>query len=170
MVLKPQDVVIILKLILEGGKKGRFSDLAQALNMSASEIHSGIKRLAAARLVDTNEIPVKQAVEEFLVHGVKYAFPAVRGGITRGMPTGFAAPPLNKQISQNGEMSPVWPSPKGTERGYSLEPLYPSVPETAAKDKNLYELLALVDAIRDGSARERQLAENEIRLKIYGKN
>jgi len=169
MALKPQDVVIILKLLLEGGKKGRFSDLAQALNMSASEIHGGIKRLAEARLVDMNGTPVKQAVEEFLVHGLKYAFPAVRGGMTRGMPTSFAAPPLNKQISQEGQMSPVWPSPDGTMRGYSLEPLYPSVPGTAAKDENMYELLALIDAIRDGSARERQLAETEIRFKIYGK-
>jgi hypothetical protein len=28
-----------------------------------------------------------KAVEEFLIHGVKYAFPVQRGEATRGMPT-----------------------------------------------------------------------------------
>ena len=52
-----------------------------------------------------------------------------------------------------------------------LEPLYKSVPHAALRDPALYELLALVDAIRDGRAREGNLAERDLvhRLKsIHG--
>jgi len=32
--------------------------------------------------------------------------------------------------------------------------------------RNFYELLALVDAVRDGRARERQLAERELKKRL----
>jgi hypothetical protein len=47
-----------------------------------------------------------------------------------------------------------------------LEPLYRSVPNAARADKQLYELLALVDAIRSGRARERELAVKELRSRL----
>jgi len=106
---------------------------------------------------------------EFLVHGVKYAFPPKRGALTRGMPTGYAAPPLNKVIVDSSELPPVWPFAEGTVRGEAFEPLYPSVPQAAARDARLYELLALVDAIRDGRARERNLAAKELELRFARK-
>ena len=46
--------------------------------------------------------------------------------------------------------------------GYSISPLYKSVPKAVADDQALYEMLALVDAIRDGRARERELAVKEL--------
>jgi hypothetical protein len=106
------------------------------------------------------------ALEEFLVHGVRYAYPPERGELTRGMPTGYAAPPLNKVIVQPDEPPPVWPYAEGTVRGYSLTPLYPTVPAAASRDSKLYELLALVDAIRDGRARERNLAAKELQSRL----
>jgi hypothetical protein len=41
-------------------------------------------------------------------------------------------------------------------------PLYKSAPMAALRDPVLYEFLALADAIRDGRARERNLAEREL--------
>jgi predicted nucleotidyltransferase len=82
------------------------------------------------------------------------------------LPTGYAAPPLNRTIVRPGEPPPVWPYADGTVRGYSLAPLYRSVPIAAARDPRLYALLALVDAIRDGGARERDLAANELESRI----
>ena len=35
-------------------------------------------------------------------------------------------------------------------------------PKAARKDPALYELLALIDAVRDGRVRERQLEEKEL--------
>ncbi len=44
--------------------------------------------------------------------------------------------------------------------GSSIMPLFKSVPEAAHKDERLYEMLALVDAIRLGNQREANLARD----------
>ncbi len=84
----------------------------------------------------------------------------------RGMPTAHAAPPLNGLIQQGSEPPPVWPTPNGTIRGTEFSPLYKNLPEAARRDPKLYELLALVDAIRDGRAREREIAIRELNARI----
>jgi hypothetical protein len=38
----------------------------------------------------------------------------------------------------------------------------------AASDNRLYELLALLDAIRDGRAREKKLAARELKARLRG--
>ena len=43
--------------------------------------------------------------------------------------------------------------------------LHKSAP-AAAKDPALYELLALIDAVRDGRVRERKLAEKELSTRL----
>ena len=78
--------------------------------------------------------------------------------MTRGLPTAHAAAPLRDRIGQSADPPPVWPSPDGQSRGLALYPLYPSVPSAAMRDPDLYEALALFDAIRGGNARERNLA------------
>jgi len=40
------------------------------------------------------------------------------------------------------------------------------VPQAALKDDELYQLLALVDALRDGSAKERELAKRELSTRL----
>ena len=110
--------------------------------------------------------PLKKSLEEFLIHGVKYAFPPDHGGLTRGVATGYAAPPLKGMISQPNETPPVWPDPEGDTRGYEFSPLYKTVPKAALKDKMLYELLTIVDAIRDGRAREREIAIEELKARL----
>jgi hypothetical protein len=107
-----------------------------------------------------------KAAEEFLIHGVKYAFPVQRGEATRGIPTAHAAAPLNSQIAESGDLPPVWPDAEGDVRGVALEPLHKAAPKAARKDTVLHELLALVDALRDGRARERQLAEKELSARL----
>jgi hypothetical protein len=141
--------------------------------MSPSEIHAAIKRLQQARLLHGPELlekPNISALEEFLLHGVKYAFPAKHGQITRGVPTSFAVSPLKDEIASGDELPPVWPWPQGETRGIALEPLYKSAPAAALRDPVLYELLALVDAIRDGRARERKIAEKELISRLRAEN
>ena len=48
------------------------------------------------------------------------------------------------------------------QRGVTVEPLYKTAPAAALRDPFLYELLALIDALREGRARERKLAEKEL--------
>ena len=136
MILKPQDVVILLKLVALGQEAWTYQRLAVELSISQSEAHAGVRRAVAARLMSDATTaegrPVLQALAEFLVHGVRYAYPPERGALTAGMPTGYAAPPLNELITQPDEPPPVWPYAEGKVRGYSLAPLYPSVmPGTA---------------------------------------
>jgi hypothetical protein len=40
----------------------------------------------------------------------------------------------------------------------SLPPLYPTVPQASRNDPRLHDALALVDALRAGAAREREMA------------
>jgi len=51
-------------------------------------------------------------------------------------------------------------------RGYSFVPLHKNVPKAALEDSKFYELLALVDALRDGRARERELAGRELKNRL----
>jgi hypothetical protein len=167
MNLKPQDIVVLLKLVALDDEKWSYNSLSYELAMSPSEVHAGIRRSISAGLFDKQRRkPIKSALHEFLVHGVKYAFPPERGPMTRGIPTGYAAPPLSEHIVQSSEAPPVWPSPEGETRGYEFSPLYKSVSQAVANDQKLYELLALVDAIRDGRTRERNLAISELTKRL----
>ncbi len=167
MILKPQDTFILLKLVVWDRSEWSYPALSHELSMSASEVHAGVKRAAAAKLMDMQrKRPVKSNLVEFLLHGIKYAYPPDRGGMTRGMPTGYAAPPLRELITQPDEPSPVWLDPEGQMRGYEFSPLFRSATRACKVDPKLYELLALVDAIRDGRARERKIAVKEIQSRI----
>jgi hypothetical protein len=166
--MKPQDLVVALKLVAHPNAAWSYPKLAVELFMSASEVHSAVQRATRSGLLQDNDrhTPNRKALLEFLIHGIKYVFPAERGGLTRGMPTSHAAAPLDKQFAASDEPPPVWADPQGTVRGEELEPLYRSVPKAARADKQLYELLALVDAIRGGRARERELAVKELRSRL----
>ena len=164
-ILRPQDVVVLVKLLSYQGRRPPMSEIGHDLSISPSQIHAALKRLALSKLVssaaDSNR-PLLEAVEEFLVHGVKYAFPARRGEVTRGVPTSCAAPPLSSEIEPGTELPPVWPFAEGQHRGVTLEPLHKSVPAVALRDPDFYEIMALIDAIREGRARERKLAQDKL--------
>jgi hypothetical protein len=155
-------LVVLLRLSLESGLSPTYATLGSELGLTASEVHAGLERAAIAQLARKDKggkaTVVRQALRSFIEHGARYAFPATRGELTRGLPTGYAAPPLRERIVQPSEPPPVWPHKLGTVRGAAFFPLYPTVPEAAARSPALYELLALFDAVRGGSARERAIA------------
>lgn len=169
MVLKPQDVMVVLKLLALGRRTWGYAWLAGQLGMSPSQLHSAVKRALAAQLaVRQGEVivPSTRNLEEFLVHGLKYVFVPDRGEMTRGIPTAHAAPPLSKHFVSAVEPPPVWPEAKGKVRGSAFSPLYKLAPLAALSDQQLYELLVLVDAIRGGRAREREIAIKELRKRL----
>lgn len=163
--LRPQDVVVLLRLALDRQTSPGYATLAAELCMTASEAHAAVERAVAAGLARKEAGRPRVLMEplrQFVQHGLRYSFPATRGEVTRGMPTGYAAPPLVSQIVQPNEPVPVWPFKSGTVRGVALYPLYPTVPDAASRDPALYEVLALVDAVRAGSMRERAIALTEL--------
>ena len=169
MPIKPQDIVLALKLFVDGEDNG-YMALSKSLGVSASEVHAGVRRLTDARLLIPGTKRVcRQPLCELLVHGVAYIFPVHLGSVVRGMPTAWAAPVFGGKVVSGDQMPPVWRDIEGTVMGEAVEPLYPSVPGAARRDPALYDLLALVDAIRIGRARERSMAADAIaeRLRVH---
>lgn len=166
--LKGQDVVLLLRL-LGGPPPASVRELAASVGYDVGGTHRALGRLREAGLYapDRRRAP-RAPAEEFLLHGLKYVFPAQRGSETRGVPTAWAAMPLAPQLAGTSEMPPVWPHSTGETRGIALEPLHPMVPEAALGDQALWERLALVDALRAGDARTRSLAEALLRERLRG--
>ena len=153
---------MLLAMLSRGdGSAGYTTELAEQTGLAVSAVHGALKRAATARLAMFEErrpVVLKPPLQESVLYGAKYAFAPVWGTLTRGVPTAYGAAPLNSVIAPSSDPLPVWPHPKGTVRGLSLVPLYPSVPDAALKDERLYAVLVLFDAIRSGQARERDAA------------
>lgn len=172
--MKPQDIVVLAKLLSyqKRGKNWTQASLAEELCLSTSQINYAIKRLLASRLLtralfddEWKIVPIIQFCEEFLIHGFKFIFPPKFGSHLVGLPTAYAAPPLNKIIVSGNDPIPVWPAMgEGVRKGIELKPLYHCVPKSIIKfpDPFFYELLALLDALRSGRARERNIGAEKI--------
>ncbi len=155
--MKPQDIVVLLKIFSE--EKGLWTQvsLANALFISQSEISESISRSKYAKLLFADGKRVaKKPLLDLIVYGVPYFYPQQPGQVLRGVATSHSAFPLNEHIMSNEHY--VWPYAKGKMRGHSIQPLYPSVVQAVQRDAKLYELLTLVDAMRVGKTRERNLA------------
>jgi hypothetical protein len=165
--MKGQDVLVLFKLIAIGGREFRIHALARELGISASELSSSIRRSILAGLIDpVDRGCIRPAFLEFILHGFRYVFPVKPGEITRGMPTAHSAPPLKGKIASKIDF--VWPLPGGQVRGQAIKPIYKSVPVAAGNDPTLYELLALADALRVGSTRERNMASEMLKEMVMG--
>jgi hypothetical protein len=165
IIMSPQDIVVLLKIISYGDEPWFQKPMSEALFMSQSEISKSLARSKFAGLLDSKGKKVfKAALLDFLQYGIRYVFPQHPGAIVRGIPTSHSASPLNKIIQSSENY--VWPSGKGTIKGQSITPLYPSVTEAVQNDIQLHELLALVDAMRVGKAREREIALQELKTRL----
>jgi len=169
--IKGQDILVLLKLLLLGKQKLSMAKIADSLGLSSSEVCEGMKRLSTSGLLDYElKIPVKSAMEEFLIHGFKYVFPAKLGSIDRGVLTAFPVFPFNEKIISSGNENYVWAYHEGESRGIVVEPLYHSVPEAVKNDIKLYELLVMLDILRLGKIREQEIAKKELIKRIYREN
>lgn len=178
--MRPQDVLILLEILARYKKQENTNDdsfngwsltnkvIAQDLQMSESEVSESLKRSEYAGLLEDYKSKHinKRAFLDFLLYGLKYVFPAHPEGLARGIPTAHSVAPLSENIVSNEIY--VWASANGTVRGQTITPLYPTVPEIVKNDENLYTLLALVDAIRTGSARINKLASTQLEQYILG--
>jgi hypothetical protein len=149
MALKPQDVVVVLKLVALNGKPLSRANLGRQLHLSSSTVHASLKRAKTSGLIDERGQPVGAAIWEFFRYGFKYVFAVEAGNAATGMPTSWAGPRLGSSTAFLKQPRPVWPSSEGSVEGIAFPPLYPGVPLAAKEDGKLYELLALADTLRD---------------------
>jgi hypothetical protein len=161
--LRPADIALALRLATHPGE--RYEDLGAVFGNSTSSAHRAVARLEQSGLLLPGERRAnREALKEFLVHGVRYAFPPVRGPEARGVPTGWSAPMLQGIFPEGPTV--VWPSERGKSRGEALVPLSKSVPAAVQHDPQLYEMLALIEAIRIGQARDRRMAADLLRRRL----
>ena len=158
-VLKPQDIMALvgLQVMLRSGE-GRVTlpRLAAFIRLSGSETHAALSRLELSQLLAATALELRKPscgnFLEFAEHGLRYVYPAEYGPPTRGLPTAAALMP--------GLVAPdqplVWPSERGGSCGPSVTPLYRTVPEACASNKDLHVAMAALDCLRVGRARERQ--------------
>ncbi|MBQ3345327.1 MAG: hypothetical protein IJI35_16690 [Kiritimatiellae bacterium] len=161
--LKGQDIVVLAAL-MDGANAGEtFAQLGKRTCLSASEAYACINRLQTANLLNSGRCAMKRNVLEFLVHGLRYAFPfRFNGMIVKGLATSYAAPIANSSFATSG-IAPVWSYSGGESFGRACVPLYPTAPAAAAKDRALYDKLALIDMLRGGRLRERLFAEAKLK-------
>lgn len=164
--MRPQDIVVLLKILTINNDKWRNADLAYSLKISASEISEALNRCKIARLVDSKKRKIhKKSFLEFLMYGLKYIFPTEPGAIVRGIPTAHSASPIKEHINAGSDVY-VWPYANSKVRGQEIEPLYKTLPEAVQNDQPLYELLVIIDTIRVGRAREINFAIEELKERI----
>jgi hypothetical protein len=158
--MKSQDIIVAIRLLILNGKKSSFAELANFLKISVSEAHGAAQRLKESYFLDSFTGMIrKTALEEFLLHGIQYVFPASQDKPARGMLTGYSSPFMKDDFNADNSVEFfVWPYSFGKDRGISIKPLYRTVPEICSKDKVLYHWLAVIDMLRMNRAREREVA------------
>lgn len=167
--IRPQDIVILTKILALGEKEWMMKDLASSLSISPGEVSESLKRSAYSGLLSADKKRVMlTAFLEFTVHGLRFVFPVKPGAMTRGMLTAFATAPLSTHI--NSEQKTVWPYAEGQDLGFAIEPLYRGIPEACENDSEFYELMSLIEALRIGKVRERQLAAELLENHLYEKH
>ena len=157
VILKPHDVALLVKLLVKDGQDWKQMDIAQELGLSQGEVAKALVRLKKAMLVNGKRVN-HQAALEFLVHAIKYVFPVEPGPLAFGIPTGISSPAHEKMVVQSGEDVYVWPHPAGKKRGQIIRPFYANLAEAALKDRKFYDMMAAIEILRVGRARERNLA------------
>lgn len=154
LVLRPQDVVLLLKKITSSGLMMNGKQLAESLGISTAEVSHSLERCRTARLIDDSKTKVNVlALRDFISVGVKYCFPAQPGADVRGIPTASSSSPIKDVLSSNGREY-VWKDPDGTVIGQTIVPLYRNAVFAAKNDPEMHVLLAIVDSFRIGRARE----------------
>ncbi len=163
--MRPQDVLILLKILTISDPGWQYRDLSSLLFISISEISESLHRSHIAGLIDESKRKIhRQSLMEFIRYGLHYVFPEVPGTMVTGIPTAHSYSFYRQQFIS--EMNYVWPDHDGSIRGLSIQPLHKSVVKAVAQDELLHKLLASIDIIRVGRTRELKVAIEELKKTI----
>ncbi len=164
---RPLDLVLALRLTEPGGT---LAGLAEELALAPSQVHASLQRLELAGLLKPNQRATNpRALLEFLLGGLRYAFPAQRGPLRDGTPTAYSAAPLNAVVDALDAL--VWPGTPAVGdavRGFSVTPLHPRAATLQRTSPRTYRLLTIVDALRLGDPRLRPHARAALEQELIG--
>lgn len=150
---RPFDLVVALRLLQPAAT---LAVLGDELAAAPSQVHASLRRLDEAGLLRPDSRATNpRALLEFVLGGVRYAFPAHRGPLRDGVPTAYSAAPLNASVDALDVV--VWPTTRQRDvvRGFSVTPLYRRAPMLRERSPETYQLLTIVDALRLGDPRVR---------------
>ncbi len=156
----PFDVALALRLVAPAGT---IAQIADELAVVPSQVHAALGRLGVAGLLRPGSRAANaRALADFLIYGIRYAFPARRGPLSSGVPTAYSAAPLAADIDATDAL--VWPAPDhpSAVQGFTIVPLYPAAPKLLDRSPATYTLLALTDALRLGDPRVRPAARDRL--------
>jgi len=159
--VKRSDIYVLSGLLAQDGDWS-YRSLADRLYVPHPVVQRALARTQDAGLYsrERREVHVPR-FEEFAIHALRFVAPAQLGGLVPGAPAAWAAEPMASAIRSSGEEPPpVWPYARGRVRGQAIEPLHPAAPEAVEGWPELSEILALLDSLRAGDARVRQVAED----------
>lgn len=165
--MKPQDILVLLKIHLWSYGRWTVREIADSIFISKSDVSYAINRMKHSKLFDpvTNKVKLRN-LEEFIIYGLPYVYPAEPGEIEKGIPTAYSASPLKDKLISSSQDIVVWPMKNGFSKGKAVKPLHTSVPRAALKDSKLYEMFVLIDALRLGRARDVEIAKKEIHRRL----
>ena len=175
--MKPQDTLIAIKYSSISTKQAQeedkneglmqptsivkisYRELASQVGISVGEASKSIKRLESAKLMimSNNGIMLNNHnLAEWIVHGAKYAYPVIKVGFGRGMPTAWNCQAIRSDIVPP-EPGLGWKSDNSYEidiQADLVSPIYPSIPFASSIDPFVHKAFALLDILRTGTPRE----------------
>lgn len=157
--VKKSDIYVLSGLLAEGGDWS-YRSLAERLRVPHPVVQRALARTQDGDLysLERRQVHVPH-FEEFALHALRFVAPARLGALVSGVPAAWAAEPMAGAIRSSGdEPPPVWPYALGRVRGQAIEPLHSAAPEAVEGWPELGEVLALLDSLRAGDARVRQVA------------
>jgi hypothetical protein len=162
---------VLLKLISSGEPGTPVRDIASSIgSVSKSAVDVSLQRLKAHALIregSSGRQINRLAARDLFEKAVQWIAPAVVGPYELGLATAYAAHPLADKLRSDEDEDPVvMPVAEGPCRGRAVTPIHRAAPGAAKRDEKLHELLSIVDALRIGRARDREVAVSELRSRI----
>jgi hypothetical protein len=158
-VIKPQDVVILGKLISEKAWPSQ-KEIGDSLKLSQAEISHALKTLDQIGLINLTTKKInKLAVTEFITHALKFLYPIEKKGTGRGILIGPSSSTFKGKV-QSDEYNYIWPDPNGDSKGIVVTPLLPELSNSVKENDILYTFLNVVEIFRGlGGVRHIQEAQ-----------
>lgn len=83
--MRPQDIVVFLKIVLMEKRDWQFQDIARTLYIRPAEVSESLHRSSIAGLVNHERRKVNQmSFFEFLQYGMPFVFPAITWSNVQG--------------------------------------------------------------------------------------
>lgn len=154
--LRPVDIAVAYYAAMLDQQAGAWSaaDIRRDLGIPRATLSEYLGRLSQARIVRGKFVNRKILASLLPLLPSLVPTSPVGGEPVAGLPTGFAAPVFGGHFVSNALQ--VWELSDARVRGLPIAPLHPEIPERIARSDDLrrYALLAYLDAVRGGRARE----------------